>query len=616
MNSKKIAEQATIQSFLNCYLRETRDYEKLPPDMPLAMQISELTEAKVVLRCPLPRQNLDIFAGVRYWSLCDRHLFTFPIFYKSQNTSELLKLDYVTLTALISKELSLNSNSSENCDELILRVIQSCQNIEQFLNHRQPDIDSLYDFHQNFINSEQSLIFGHHFHPTPKSRQGFLEEELPIYSPETQGAFSLHYFRAHSSIILEGSTLEKTATELIKEELRADQNISESFKNKYCNPDEYALIPVHPWQAKWLKHSPKVQELLNEGLLEDIGQQGKPYQPTSSIRTVYNSQSQFMFKLSLNVKITNSIRGNLYKELERGLEVNRILSSPIGEDLYAHFPNFDIVRDPAYITIPLDGLESGFATILRTNPFHTENYQSHSNAQPTNVTTDATCLIALCQDSFIGQSSRLGTIIRTLAEKENVSTEVISLKWFQEYLQISLKPILWLYFTYGIALEAHQQNSLLELKEGYPHRFFYRDNQGYYYRRSFQYLLNSILPNISEKSETICDDEVIDERLMYYLFINNIFGLINAFGVAGLIDESLLFAELRKHLTEFENVNLSGSLLLENLKQTTLRSKANLLTRFHDMDELVGSVATQSVYVDIHNPLVEKKNPVLGGAYV
>ncbi|NUN67243.1 IucA/IucC family siderophore biosynthesis protein (plasmid) [Pseudanabaena biceps] len=616
MNTKKIAEQATIQSFLNCYLRETGQYEKLPPQIPLEIQLRELTGAKEIIRCPLPRQKIEIFVGVRYWSLSDRHLFTLPIFYKPENTTELLTLDYLTLTALIAKELSLNSNSQESCDELMLRVIQSSQNIEQFLNHRQADIDTLYDFNKTFIETEQSLIFGHHFHPTPKSRQGFSDEELPIYSPETQGAFSLHYFRAHSSIVLEGSTLEKTATELIKAELWADKTISEAFKNKYCNPDDYSLIPVHPWQAKWLKHSPKVQALLNQGLLEDLGEQGQLYQPTSSIRTVYSSESNFMFKLSLNVKITNSIRGNLYKELERGLEVNRILASPIGEDLYAHFPNFDMVRDPAYITIPLEGQESGFATILRSNPFQTENYQSYSTAEPTNVKIDVTCLIALCQDSVTEQSSRLGTLIRTLAKQENASTEVISLKWFKEYLQISLKPILWLYFTYGIALEAHQQNSLLELQEGYPYRFFYRDNQGYYYRQSFQYLLNSILPNISQKSETICDDAVIDERLMYYLFINNIFGLINAFGVAGLIDEERLFNELKKHLAEFENIKLSGSLLLEHLQQPKLRSKANLLTRFHDMDELIGSVATQSVYVDIPNPLVEKKSPILGGVYV
>ncbi|MGB3757648.1 MAG: IucA/IucC family C-terminal-domain containing protein, partial [Rivularia sp. (in: cyanobacteria)] len=201
-------------------------------------------------------------------------------------------------------------------------------------------------------------------------------------------------------------------------------------------------------------------------------------------------------------------------------------------------------------------------------------------------------------------SSRLGKIIEQLAQQESRSTEEVSLDWFKNYLKIYLEPILWLYFTYGIGLEAHQQNSVLQLENGYPKCFFYRDNQGYYYRRSCHQLLDSILPGISQKSETICDDAVVDERLGYYLFINNLFGLINAFGVAGIVDEKLLLKELRSKLEEYIDLAPQSVSLLDNLLfQSQLRCKANLLTRFHDMDELVGSVATQSVYVSIDNPL-------------
>jgi len=598
LTSKQIAEQATIQSFFNCYLRETGNYERLSSNSPLAEAVLNVTNAKKVISCSLSQQKLEILAGLHYESLTSRHLFAFPLFYKSVTSDKLLELDYVTFVALINKELSLTTGVSESQDELMLRVIQSCQNIEQFVATRQNERESLYALNRTFSETEQSLIFGHHLHPTPKSRQGFLDEELPIYSPELKGKFALHYFRAHSSIVAEGSTLEKSATELIKAELLADVEVSEAFKKQYCGEDEYSLIPVHPWQATWLKHSPQVKKLLNKGLLEDLGQQGKPYLPTSSIRTVYHSESNFMFKLSLNVKITNSIRGNLYKELERGLEVNRILDGKIGQDLRSHFANFDVIRDPAYITIPLQGKESGFATILRANPFKDDR--------------NATCLIALCQDAISEKGSRLAQIIHTLATQENRSTTAVSLDWFKRYLAMSIKPILWLYFTYGIAVEAHQQNSVLELEEGYPYRFFYRDNQGYYYRRSFHSLLNTILPGISEKSETICDDAVVDERLTYYLFINNVFGLINAFGCAGLVDETVLISELRNTLDEFDVMDTTDSCLLEHLRQRTLRGKANLLTRFHNLDELVGSVATQSVYVEIENPLYVKESVMVG----
>jgi siderophore synthetase component len=48
---------------------------------------------------------------------------------------------------------------------------------------------------------------------------------------------------------------------------------------------------------------------------------------------------------------------------------------------------------------------------------------------------------------------------------------------------------------------------------------------------------------------------------------------------------------------------LRGSLPALLLDSPTLRCKANLLTRLHGLDELVGPVDNQSVYVTITNPL-------------
>ena len=607
---KQIAEQATIQSFLNCYLREigiggSNEIIEQPfsttGDSRTDTAITEVftrTSAKSLIRCMLSHQAMQLLIGLRYWSSTGRHLFSFPVYYQPAG-SRVLELDYVTLVALITKELALASGSNSHHDELLLRVIQSCSNIEQFVQQRRQDAERLYAFNSSFIATEQALVFGHHLHPTPKSRQGFSEQELFAYSPELKGSFPLHYFRAHHAIVQEGSALPQAATVLIKQELLSDPAVNGDFKTTYCGEDEYALLPVHPWQANFLRYQPAVQQLLNQGLLQDLGSQGRAYLPTSSIRTVYHPDATFMLKLSLNVKITNSVRTNLYKELERSVEVYQILAGQIGKDLRDRFPNFTIIRDPAFITVKIDGKPAeGFATILRENPFLA------------NPTTDATCLIALCQDSISGDGSRLSQIIRQMAQQEGRSTAEVSLEWFHRYLKISLEPILWLYFTYGIAIEAHQQNSVLQLQDGYPERFFYRDNQGYYYRRSFYQQLDNILPGISQKSKTVCDDAVIDERVGYYLFINNLFGLINAFGVAGLVEERSLLAELRTALATQPVLIQGSSTLLQNLLcQSHLRCKANLLTRFHDMDELVGPVSTQSVYVAIDNPLAS------GGAH-
>ncbi len=82
-------------------------------------------------------------------------------------------------------------------------------------------------------------------------------------------------------------------------------------------------------------------------------------------------------------------------------------------------------------------------------------------------------------------------------------------------------------------------------------------------------------------------------------------GLIGAFGSQQLADERLLLAAFRRFLTDAASGpdRLRSSLPARLLDSPTLRCKANLLTRLHGLDELVGPVDTQSVYVTITNPL-------------
>jgi siderophore synthetase component len=169
-----------------------------------------------------------------------------------------------------------------------------------------------------------------------------------------------------------------------------------------------------------------------------------------------------------------------------------------------------------------------------------------------------------------------------------------------------VRPVLWLDSEAGIALEAHQQNTLLLLDaDGWPTGGRYRDNQGYYFRESRRADLQARLPGIGEHSDTFVSDEVTDERFTYYLGINNVLGLVGAFGSQRLADEHLLLAALRRFLADVATGphRLNTSLPSRLLDSPTFRCKANLLTRLHGLDELIGPVDTQSVYVTITNPL-------------
>ncbi|KRF07120.1 IucA/IucC family siderophore biosynthesis protein [Paenibacillus sp. Soil766] len=577
-DSYRTAARATLQSLLNSFLRETGlgDWREV--------------DGTWVLEVPLVSQGGCIKVSVKHKSLTGRHLFQFPLDWKESAGSEGAGEDELVLARRLVLELGhfVKVGSPDRTEDLLQQIEESCASIEQFVAARDGDRDQLYGFDGDFITAEQSLLFGHLLHPTPKCRDGVPASMQGVFSPELKGQFQLHYFRAHRSIVREDSALEITATEWIKSDLRrADDQAA------YTESDEYTLIPLHPLQANEVLAKPAVQKLLEEGLLQDLGPIGRYYSATSSFRTMYHPESPFMPKGSVPVRITNSVRVNLFKELERGVEVSRMLQTKVGE-VSERYPAFAIVKDPAYVSIGLDGQEeSGFEVVLRDNPFQGKQARQVS------------LVASLVQDPLPGSESRLSTIIHRLARQEGRSTEAVSLDWFRLYLNISLKPMIWLYVTHGIALEAHQQNSVVQLNNGYPHRYYYRDNQGYYFCNSMKEHLNKELPGIGDRSHTFCDDAIADERFRYYVIFNHLFGLINGFGTAGLADERELLRELRSVLVEFLPLNREPSIFLQSLlTEAKIPCKANLLTRLYDMDELVGSLENQSVYVLVDNPLV------------
>src|SRR5690606_37690381 len=103
--------------------------------------------------------------------LTGRHQFVFPVHYRTASKSSWVEADYITLVSLMLRELSLAHGNQAIADEFMLRVIQSCHNIACYVKARASDLDELYGYDSSFIEGEQSLLFGHLMHPTPKSRE-------------------------------------------------------------------------------------------------------------------------------------------------------------------------------------------------------------------------------------------------------------------------------------------------------------------------------------------------------------------------------------------------------------------------------------------------------------
>ncbi|MFG3718196.1 IucA/IucC family protein [Streptomyces massasporeus] len=600
-----VAQAAAVENLLRCWARET--------DQP--------APADGVLRIPLPASGTTLLAPVRYWSPTGWHRFGPPRLADAPDHAP--PADAVTIAALFTRETSSDDSGigpvrasvptgtsspaatagfSDGAG-LVAGVADSLRRVACFVTARR---EAPADGPDLFLSAEQALVLGHPLHPSPKSREGLSDAEALLYSPELHGSFPLHWMAVAPSVVATDSSWTERGRPVAAHRLTA--RLAGAAPSL---PDGYALLPLHPWQAHELRHRAETAALLDDGLLRDLGTHGPSWHPTSSVRTVYRTHAPAMLKLSLGLRITNSRRENLRKELHRGVEVHRLLRSGLAGQWQAVHAGFDIVRDPAWLAVDTpDGVPvPGLDVVIRHNPFTPSD--------------DVSCVAGLlsprpCSSTLVDGApgrtekhgpvlrSRLSEVVTRLGRRTGRPRGAVAAEWFLRYLAHVVRPVLWLDGEAGIALEAHQQNTLLLLDpDGWPRGGRYRDNQGYYFRESRRAELDARLPGIGERSDTFVRDEVTDERLAYYLAVNNVLGLIGAFGAQGLADERLLLAAFRRFLGDVASgpAALRTSLPAWLLDSPVLRCKANLLTRLHGLDELVGPVDTQSVYVTIANPL-------------
>ncbi|MDX2599470.1 IucA/IucC family protein [Streptomyces caniscabiei] len=610
------AQAAAVENLLRCWVRE---HDLTPPQ-----------DHGGFLAIPLPATGTTLLAPVHYWSPTGWHRFGLPLLAGTPDTAP--PVDAVTLAALLARETTTRvpqgtaprphptseptqptgtgtvqpvgpaqptPHLQRDQPDLIGRVADSARRVAVFITERRarPADDP-----DRFLAAEQSLLLGHPLHPTPKSREGLSEAEERLYSPELRGSFPLHWVAIAPSVLSTDSAWTERGRVI-----PAGQLTARLAGPALPLPDGFTALPLHPWQLREVRHRPAVAALFDAGLLRDLGPHGAPWHPTSSVRTLHRTGAPAMLKLSLGLRITNSLRENLRKELHRGVEVHRLLRTGLAEQWQAAHPGFDIVRDPAWLAVtapdgdPLAGLD----VVIRHNPFGPAD--------------DVSCVAGLVSprpyprderhpgdDEPLLMRSRLQEVVTRLAGRTGRPRSAVAIEWFLRYLEQVVRPVLWLDSAAGIALEAHQQNTLVLLDpDGWPIGGRYRDNQGYYFRESRRADLHSRLPGIGERSDTFVSDEVTDERFAYYLGINNVLGLIGAFGSQRLAPERVLLAAFRRFLTDMATgpARLNTTLPSRLLDSPVLRCKANLLTRLHGLDELVGPVDTQSVYVTVTNPL-------------
>jgi siderophore synthetase component len=461
-------------------------------------------------------------------------------------------------------------------DRAVARVLDSARRTARYATARARDPEAPHDL-PRWLTAEQDLVAGHPFHPMAKSREDLADADDDVLAPELRGRFPLHWYAARRELVATGSAGLDV------------EGLLRGLADGVRVPGGFLPVPAHPWQAARLGARPAAAALLETGDLLDLGPAGTAWWPTSSVRTVAHPSAPVMLKLSLGLRVTNSRRDNVRSELTLGTRTAQLVDAGLGRALTAAHPGFVLVRDPAWVGVDGNG-PVGLDTVVRDVPFGAHD--------------DIACAGALVDARPDRDRPVVADLVDRLAVRRGVGRAVAAADWYRGFLDAVAVPLLWLHGRHGIGLEAHLQNLLVGLDaDGRPDRGWYRDNQGWYLAASHEPAAQALLPGVGDGVPLVFDDALVTERVVYYLGVNALLGVAGALAAADLADEHdllrVLADVLRAHLRT-ATPSPAAAVLLE---ADRLRVKANLLTGVDGRDELDGPVETQSVYVEVPNPL-------------
>ncbi len=555
-----LAKRHSMSCFFNSLLREWPRHKLVQTHMAKELHLPLSDDSRLIL--PLLRH-----------SALGRHQYTGSIYLEAGDGAR-HELDFSQALPLVLQSLSQEFKSTAaQAQAFEERVHSSWTFIADALEYRArhapiPEKLGQYDF----LAAEQALLIGHNFHPTPKSHDRMLATEYPRCTPEFAGALRLEWFLVHPSVHLKRQAQNFDPTDWLSQLMRQEVDLSPEMELKLS--EGYRPFPVHPWQMQVLLRHPLISRYHKTGRFIHIGSSRKTWAPTSSMRTVYKQESTYMMKFSMSVKLTNSVRHLLLREVERGLQLYDVLQTEKGHSFQQQNSNFHILGEPAYLAL-LDENFHGISeslVVLRNNPFGTDNVAHHL------------VLATLLQDAPYGGPSLLQQALAQMPV--GMDPTVRAQTWLRAFLNVAVRPLLLAQANLGVLLGAHQQNLILSLREGLPVKAYFRDCQGTGYSELGYRLFSPFVKSIQRDNGNVLDPTMGNSLFAYYLVLNSTFNVIATLAQSQGVKEAHLLAQLREFLLDVRCSGVTDPSCLDYLlNDSALRYKGNFFCSLRNLNE-------------------------------
>ncbi|WP_371869274.1 IucA/IucC family protein [Staphylococcus pragensis] len=503
-------------------------------DNSLIMSVSKLDRLPIdkdedVLCIHFPKAKKYIYGKVEGRHAFGRVDVVGPFFESKEEQSEFTRVMHPleVLDNILIEDPTLNNEASDQFkDDLDNSVANMALALAYQAYHmrdmNKPLLDIISTHEDSYLRSEQAVIEGHPLHPGAKLRKGLSAQENIYYSSEYGKEIHLKCVLIHESIANTQALSNSYNNEIesILPELYAQ--ISKEL-DESINLSQYHLMIVHPWQYDYILKV-QYQSELEQQLIIPLNM-SLPYYAGLSFRTLMPKYPKQLphIKLSTNVHITGEIRTLSEQTTHNGPLVTKILNDILNNDSVFHEYRIKILDELAGIhfynindpeDIQTDRSEQ-LGTLFRENIYQL-------------IANDSIPMIpsSLVANYKYNEETPIVSLIQLFRQSEGIdSFEEAAQLWLRDYSTQLLGIVLPLYIKYGIALEAHLQNSIaLFNKDGSLNTIYIRDFEGLRIDEAQLNASGYATDDFHEKSRILTDSKTSVFNKAFYSTVQNHLG--------------------------------------------------------------------------------------------
>jgi siderophore synthetase component len=320
-----------------------------------------------------------------------------------------------------------------------------------------------------FQDVEAGMTEGHPCFVANNGRLGFGIAEYRAYAPEAGAPVRLIWLAADRARSTFTTSAGLEYDELIRRELdtATRERFAATLRDGGLDPDDYHLLPVHPWQW-WNKLSVTFAAEIAQRHLVCLGPGDDEHLAQQSIRTFFNrtTPSRDYVKTALSVLNMGFVRGLSAAYMKATPAINDWLAELVAADEVLRRTGLTVLRERAAIGYHPAVYEAGSA---QGSPYRK-------------------MLAALWRESpvpMLKQGERpvtMASLLHVDRQGDSFAAALVRRSglapadWLRRYLDVYLTPLLHCFYEYELVFMPHGENVILALDEQeVPQRAFFKD---------------------------------------------------------------------------------------------------------------------------------------------